>query len=67
MRKNVSLTFAVRMCPGIYASNRADLVWSGISDNLGGLSSIWWEYPEINEGLDAFRRVRSPRLIGVLT
>lgn len=57
-------------CEGVsrtYASNRADLVWSGISDNLGGLSSIWWEYPEINEGLDAFRRVRSPRLIGVLT
>jgi len=34
-----------------------DLVWDGISDNLGVLVSTWWENDRAVELLDAFRRV----------
>ncbi|KAL0066570.1 Aminopeptidase 2 mitochondrial [Marasmius tenuissimus] len=32
------------------------LPWSGISGGLRGISSVWWEHPEIIDSLDAFRR-----------
>ncbi|KAG6832427.1 hypothetical protein H0H87_001587 [Tephrocybe sp. NHM501043] len=32
------------------------LVWSGISQNLSGLVSIWWEHPQIVDQLNALRR-----------
>lgn len=31
-------------------------MWSGISDNVSGLSSIWWEDEAVTDGLNAFRR-----------
>ncbi|KAG6866086.1 hypothetical protein C0991_008838 [Blastosporella zonata] len=32
------------------------LVWSGISQSLAGLVSIWWEHPKIVDQLNALRR-----------
>lgn len=34
-----------------------DLVWKAISNGLGELASIWWENPEVIDGLNKFRRV----------
>jgi hypothetical protein len=34
-----------------------DLVWDGISENLAGLVSIWWEDDRTRDLLNAFRRV----------
>ena len=35
----------------------SDLVWRSIADSLSSLSSTWYEYPDIVEKLDVFRRV----------
>ncbi|KAL0580690.1 Aminopeptidase 2 mitochondrial [Marasmius crinis-equi] len=32
------------------------LPWSGISGGLRGISSVWWEHPQVGQELDAFRR-----------
>jgi aminopeptidase 2 len=34
-----------------------DLVWGAIANSVEGLISTWWEYPEIVDKLNAFRRV----------
>ena len=42
-----------------YAASRSsslDLVWDSISDSLGGLTSIWWENPEVVDRVLALRR-----------
>ncbi|PFH52379.1 hypothetical protein AMATHDRAFT_140150 [Amanita thiersii Skay4041] len=40
-----------------FKNEREYLVWSGISDTVSGIISIWWEYPHIVEKLNTFRRV----------
>lgn len=34
-----------------------DLVWGTIGNSIDGLVSTWWEYPEIVDKLNSFRRV----------
>lgn len=36
-----------------------DLVWGAIGNSVDGLVSTWWEYPEIVDKLNSFRRVSS--------
>ncbi|KAF9466381.1 leucyl aminopeptidase [Collybia nuda] len=42
------------------------LVWSGISESLGGLVSIWWEHPSLVDQLNAFRRALFVPLVNKL-
>jgi len=42
------------------------LVWSGISEIVSGLVSVWWEYPEIVNEMNAFRRMLFVPLVNQL-
>ncbi|KAG6919995.1 hypothetical protein DXG01_013344 [Tephrocybe rancida] len=42
------------------------LVWSGISESLSGLVSIWWEHPQIVDQLNVFRRALFVPLVNKL-
>jgi aminopeptidase 2 len=54
----LSITFTI-----VHLISYVDLVWSAIADNLSALTSAWWEYPEIQKNLNAFKRVSSLHLI----
>ncbi|KAF5386636.1 hypothetical protein D9615_001831 [Tricholomella constricta] len=49
------LSSALTLVDGL-KNEKEYLVWSGISESLAGLVSIWWEHPKIVDQLDAFRR-----------
>ncbi|KAF8887037.1 leucyl aminopeptidase [Gymnopilus junonius] len=40
----------------LWRNEKEYLVWQGIADNLDNLLSTWWEYPDITENLNTFRR-----------
>lgn len=40
-----------------------DLVWQAIAESLSSVRDVWWEYPDIVDSLDAFRRVSSLALL----
>lgn len=33
------------------------LVWQGIANGVSGAQGVWWEYKDITDKLDEFRRV----------
>ncbi len=43
------------------------LILDAISGNLAGLVSTWWEYPEIVDNLNAFRRVKTTCIVVIRT
>ncbi|KIL68636.1 hypothetical protein M378DRAFT_71638 [Amanita muscaria Koide BX008] len=42
------------------------LVWSGISENVSALVSVWWEHPDIVERMNVFRRILFVPLVNQL-
>ncbi|KNZ75425.1 Aminopeptidase 2, mitochondrial [Termitomyces sp. J132] len=49
------LSSALTLIDGL-KNEKEYLVWSGISESLSGLVSIWWEHPQIVDQLNALRR-----------
>ncbi|KAG6813612.1 hypothetical protein H0H92_009229 [Tricholoma furcatifolium] len=49
------LSSALTLVDGL-KNEKEYLVWSGISESLEGLVSIWWEHPHIVDQLNALRR-----------
>ncbi|KAG6885073.1 hypothetical protein C0993_006152 [Termitomyces sp. T159_Od127] len=49
------LSSALTLIDGL-KNEKEYLVWSGISENLSGLVSIWWEHPQVVDQLNALRR-----------
>ncbi|KAJ8469486.1 hypothetical protein ONZ45_g16876 [Pleurotus djamor] len=52
---HAKLSSALTLVDGL-KNEKEYLVWSGIAENVGSLTSIWWENPEIVDSLNAFRR-----------
>jgi len=40
----------------LWKNEKEYLVWQSIAENIGALISIWWEHPDVVNGLNTFRR-----------